>query len=155
MKRILLIVALFLTCTFAANAQSGNGYKNAIGIRGGWGAEVSYQRYISPANRLEGTLGIDRYGFCVEAMHQWMFELPINTSGLWQWYAGAGVGIGSWDDDDFKHGFSMGLLGQIGIEYTFANIPLQLSLDYRPGFYFLPEDEANWGGIAIGVRFCF
>ena len=155
MKRFLLIAALLVTCSFSANAQKGNGYKNAIGIRCGWGAEVSYQRYIAPANRLEGTIGINRYGFSVEAMHQWMFELPFNTAGVWQWYAGAGAGIGSWNNKDFKEGFSFGLLGQVGIEYTFAKIPLQLSLDYRPGFYFLPEDQSDWGGIAIGVRYCF
>ena len=79
MKRFLLIAALLVTCSFSANAQKGNGYKNAIGIRGGWGAEVSYQRYIAPANRLEGTIGVNRYGFSVEAMHQWMFELPFNN----------------------------------------------------------------------------
>ena len=153
MKRLLLIATLFIACAFTANAQTGNGYKNAIGIRGGWGAEVSYQRYIAPANRLEGTLGINRYGFSVEAAHQWMFELPVNTQGVWQWYAGAGAGLGSWNSNKFKTGFSLGLLGQIGIEYTFK-FPLQLSLDYRPGFYMIPETQVDWGGIALGIRYC-
>lgn len=89
------------------------------------------------------------------AMHQWTFELPINTEGIWQWYAGAGGGIGSWDRDKYDKGFSLGALVQVGVEYTFSNIPLLLSLDYRPGFYFLPEGRFDFRGIAVGVRYCF
>ena len=155
MKKILLLAAVILTCSFAANAQTGNGYKNAIGVRGAWGAEVSYQRYIAPANRLEGTLGINRYGFSVEAVHQWMFEIPANTSGVWQWYAGAGAGLGAWNSKDVKGGFCLGALGQIGIEYNFAKVPLQLSVDYRPGFYLIPETVFDWSGFALGIRYCF
>lgn len=155
MKKILLIATLFFAFSLTTNAQGGNGYKNAIGIRGGWGVEVSYQRYIAPKNRIEATLGINRYGFSVEGMYQWMFNLPINTAGIWQWYAGAGVGIGSWSSSKFDKGFSLGVLGQAGIEYTFSKIPLMLSFDYRPGFYFLPETDFDWSGFALGVRFCF
>jgi hypothetical protein len=155
MKKILLIAVLFITCTFAANAQTGNGYKNALGIRGAYGAEISYQRYISPANRLEGTLGINRYGFSAEALYQWMFELPSNSPGIWQWYAGAGAGLGSWSNSHFKSGFSLGVQGQIGIEYTFAKAPLVMSIDYRPGVYIIPEAVVDWTGLALGIRYCF
>ncbi len=155
MKKFLLLAVLFVASVFTANAQTGNGYKNAIGIRGGWGAGLSYQRYIAPSNRIEGTIGANRFGFCVEATHQWMFEIPSNTSGVWQWYAGAGAGIGSWSNNNFDNGFSLGVLAQAGIEYTFAKIPLQLSADYRPGFYFTPESKADWSGIALGIRYCF
>ncbi len=155
MKRLLLIAALLITCTLTASAQGGNGYKHAIGIRGGWGAEISYQQYMSQANRLEATLGINRYGFSVEGVHQWMKDLPCNSAGVWQWYLGAGAGLGAWSNDDFKSGFSLGALGQIGIEHTFAKIPLILSLDYRPGFYIIPETAFDWSGFAIGIRYCF
>ncbi len=155
MKRLLLIAALFITCTFTASAQGGNGYKNAIGIRGGYGAEVSYQRYLAPSNRLEATLGINRYGFSVEGVHQWMQDLPINSNGIWQWYAGVGAGFGVWSSKDFDEGFSLGVLGQIGIEHTFAKVPLMLSLDYRPGFYLIPQTSFDWTGFAIGIRYCF
>ena len=155
MKKILLLAVILITCSFAANAQTGNGYKNAIGVRGAWGAEISYQRYIAPANRLEGTLGINRYGFTAEALHQWMFEIPANTSGVWQWYAGAGAALGAWNSKQVKGGFCLGVLAQAGIEHTFAKIPLQLSIDYRPGFYLLPASVCDWTGVALGIRYCF
>lgn len=155
MKKILISAILLIACTFAANAQTGNGYKNSIGIRGTYGAEISYQRYISPSNRLEGTVGINRYGFSAEALHQWMFEIPANTSGIWQWYAGAGAGLGAWSHKDYKTGFCLGVMGQAGIEYTFAKVPLIMSIDYRPGVYIIPESIVDWTGLALGIRYCF
>lgn len=154
MKRFLLIAALVITTVFAANAQGGNGYRNAIGVRGGYGAEVSYQRYLVPQGRIEGTLGVNRYGFSVEGVYQWMFDFPASTAGIWQWYAGVGVGTGVWSVKDFDAGFCFGVLGQIGIEYSF-NIPLMLSLDYRPGIYFVPATSFDWTGFALGIRYCF
>lgn len=155
MKKLLLIAAMILTCTFAANAQAGNGYKNAIGARGALGAEVSYQRYVAPANRLEATLGINKYGFCAELTHQWMFEISSGAPGVWQWYAGAGAGLGVWNSKDVEAGFCLGVLGQVGIEYSFAKVPLMLSLDYRPGFYVIPATAFDWTGFALGFRYCF
>ncbi|MBQ3174597.1 MAG: hypothetical protein IJB58_01330 [Bacteroidales bacterium] len=154
MKRFLLVAVLSILSLSAANAQGGNGYRNAIGIRGGYGAEVSYQRYIIPEGRIEATMGANRYGFSVEGMYQWMFDFPASTAGIWQWYAGAGLGMGGWTNDDFKHGFAVGVLAQIGIEYSF-NIPLMLSLDYRPGIYFVPNTSFDYTGLALGVRYCF
>lgn len=154
MKKFLLVAALVITTIFAANAQGGNGYRNSIGIRGAYGAEVSYQRYLAPQSRIEGTMGINRYGFSVEGVYQWMFDFPASTAGIWQWYAGVGVGTGVWSNKDFDTGICLGVLGQIGIEYTF-NIPLMLSLDYRPGIYFVPATGFDWTGFALGIRYCF
>lgn len=155
MKKTLFLFLAALTISLAANAQNLNGKLNAIGIRGGWGAELSYQRYVAPENRIEGTLGFNRYGFSLEGMYQWTFSIDTYSSGELKWYVGPGVGIGSWDNDDYDNGFSAGILGQIGIEYAFRNAPIQLSIDYRPGFYFVPEGVFDSTGFALGVRFCF
>lgn len=153
-KGVFLLVAVMLL-SFAANAQGINGSRNAIGIRGGWGAELSYQRYIAPENRVEGTLGVNRYGFSVEGVYQWMYDIPAEASGDLKWYLGTGIGLGSWSNDNFKKGFSAGILGQAGIEYAFAGAPILLSLDYRPGLYFAPEFNFDWSGFALGFRFYF
>ena len=155
MKRGLLFLIAALLLSFAANAQGINDTRNAIGARGGWGAELSYQRYIAPENRLEATLGINRYGFSVEGMYQWMNDIPSDAAGEFKWYPGVGAGIGIWNNEAFMTGFTAGVLGQIGIEYSFAKVPLMLSLDYRPGFYIVPEFCFDWSGMALGIRYCF
>lgn len=153
-KRLLFVIAALMLC-FGANAQGFNGKRQAIGIRGGWGAELSYQRYVAPENRFEGTIGVNRFGFSVEGIYHWMSDINSSAPGEFKWYAGAGIGLGAWSHKDYKTGFSTGVPGQIGIEYSFAKVPLMLSVDYRPGFYFVPEFNFDWSGLALGLRYCF
>lgn len=155
MKKSLFIIVSALLLSFTANAQGINGSRNALGIRGGWGAELSYQRYVAPETRLEGTIGINRFGFSVEGIYQWMHDIVSSAPGDFKWYSGAGFGFGDWDSDDFDKGFSCGILGQVGIEYAFPGAPIALSFDYRPGIYFVPEFNFDWSGFAIGLRFYF
>ena len=155
MKKVFLLLAFCFSLIFTANAQDDNGYKNAIGVRAGWGVQASYQRYVLPQNRVEVNLGINRFGFDAAGIYQYVFNIPSNTKGIFKWYAGMGATMGDWSFDDAKdEGFSFGIVGQIGLEYTFR-IPLLLSFDYRPGWYFTPESEFDWSGFAVGVRYCF
>ena len=47
------------------------------------------------------------------------------------------------------------MLGQVGLEYNFAGIPLQASLDWRPTLYVIPGVGLGWDGVALGVRYKF
>ncbi len=148
MKKVILALVLIAGSFTLANAQS-----NAIGLRLGYGAEVSYQRTLGNANRIEADLGIDfGGGLNVAGTYQWVWDLSALAPGF-NWYAGPGIGLGLWD-----RYFTAGILGQIGIEYNF-NIPLQLSLDWRPGLYFHTSSNTNvgfsWSGFALGVRYKF
>lgn len=153
MKRFLLI-ASFMLLSLGAFANGGNDYRSSIGVRGGYGAEFSYQRYISLDNRIEATVGFHRYGFEATATHQWMFDIPADVKGTFKWYAGAGAGIGAWNSDKHDKGFSFAVKGQVGIEYTFS-FPFMISLDYRPGLNFFPESGFDFTGIGLGFRYCF
>lgn len=155
MKKLFLLMAVALCTVVTAQAQGLNGTRNAIGIRGGWGAEVSYQRYVASANRIEATLGFNRFGFDVAGTYQWMFNINSGESGQFKWYAGPGVALGSWSSNKFKSGFGFGFLGQVGIEYAFNSLPLLLSLDYRPGIYIAPTTHFDWSGFGLGIRYCF
>ncbi len=126
----------------------------AIGIRFGYGGELSYQHPMGDANRLEFDLGLTHYGFGLNGVYQWVWDLSALADGF-NWYAGAGLGLGSYDyDDSDKNDFGLGILGQIGLEYNF-NIPLQLSLDYRPGFFFGNGFNPSYDGICLAARFKF
>lgn len=153
MKRFFLITS-FMLLSLVTFARGGNGYQNAIGIRGGWGAEFNYQRYLGVNNRVEAAIGCNRYGFETAATFQWMFDIPANVNGMFKWYAGVGAGIGSWDSNNHDKGFSFAAKGQIGIEYTFS-FPMMLSFDYRPGLNFCPESRFDWSGFGLGIRYCF
>lgn len=137
-----------------ADAQTVNGL-NTIGLRGTAGAEVSYQRYISNGDRVEATTGVNRYGFALEGVYQVVKDLPINTDGVWNYYYGGGVGSGIWSDDHHSKGLAIGFLAQAGMEYRFLKVPFVISLDYRPGYYFVPESEFDWTGAGLTLRYVF
>ena len=137
--------------------------ENAIGLRlgggNGFGAEISYQHALSNNNRLEVDLGwaSDRNfdGFKLIGIYQWVWALEDNFN----WYAGPGAGIGNYDYEvpgfnDISDTFFL-IAGQIGIEYNFDDIPLQLSVDSRLelGFGDITDDVDL--GIAAGVRYQF
>lgn len=134
--------------------------ENALGLRlgdsDGLGAEISYQRAIGSNNRIEGDLGWrnsnDVDAFKLTGIYQWVW----NIDNGFNWYAGPGGGIVSWDNDKTKEsGTTIFVAGDIGIEYKF-DIPLLLSLDARPELGFNREYSDNLDlDIAFGIRYLF
>jgi len=160
MKKLFLSAMLIFGFAISANAQEIS--KNALGLRlgdnDGFGGEISYQRGLSDNNRLEFDLGwrnsqnVD--AFKLVGLYHWVW----NIDGGFNWYAGAGAGIGSWNNKkaDVDGSFAL-VAGNIGIEYNF-DIPLLLSLDFRPEFYLGGDDYRNdsFGpDIALGIRYQF
>lgn len=154
MKKIILVLAVCLmgfTATFAQN--------KAIGLRGGYGFEVTYQQPLGDANRLEADLGLQFAGLNLAAVYQWVWSLEsIGLPEGFKWYAGPGADLflglgGSNSVYSYYAGISAGIGGQIGIEYTFADFPIQLSVDYRPMFLF--GKFGYYNGYAGAIRYIF
>ena len=171
----LFITALLIT-GFAFTAQSQNISKNALGLRlgsnDGFGGELSYQRKLAGDHRLELDLGWRNRGnyyngngnsnaIKIAGLYQWVW----NIDGDFNWYAGVGGGLANtsykydykidgvryYSNDSFTYGF---LAGDIGIEYDF-DIPLLISLDFRPEFYLNDRVEGYGSDIALGIRYQF
>jgi hypothetical protein len=151
MKKIILFFVLCVISITALNAQVEG---KAIGLRFGYGAEVSYQHPLGNANRLEVDLGANGYGFGLSGVYQWVWDLSSLADGF-NWYAGVGGGLGSYNYNNAASStFGIGVLGQIGAEYNFK-IPIQLSLDYRPGIYVVPSIYSSYDGICLSARYRF
>ncbi|WP_124980549.1 hypothetical protein [Nonlabens xiamenensis] len=165
MKKLLLVLAIALGAASYSTAQEISG--NALGIRigdgDGLGTELSYQRALGGNNRLELDLGYEDgrnfNAFKLTGMYHWVW----NIDGGFNWYAGPGGGFAvvSIDDDfpgrldsDDDSETSVFVGGQVGIEYNF-DIPLLLSLDVRPEFYFGEFRDGNDIDIALGIRYQF
>ncbi len=158
MKKLFLILAAALCFTFAANAQS-----KALGVRIGTGMELSYQHYVNPssADFLEFDLGLNgwRGGFSADGIWNFSIAQPSwSSEGTWGFYGGPGVSVAAIRDAD-DHGtiLHLGILGNLGLEYTFDSIPLNLSLDVRPRIL-VGNGEVYTNGIfsfGLGVRYAF
>jgi hypothetical protein len=162
MKKIFLTATILFGIVCSTQAQ--NISKNALGLRlgdnDGFGGEVSYQRKLSGNNRLELDLGWrnsnDVDALKLTGLYQWVWNIEKGFN----WYAGVGGGLGSWNYDknnSSDNGTFIFVAGDLGIEYDF-DFPLQLSLDFRPEIYFNSDDfrDDNFGpDIALGIRYRF
>ena len=163
MNKIISSMLMLIGLAFSTQAQDIS--KNALGLRlgdnDGFGGEISYQRGLSNNNRLEFDLGW-RNSNNVDALklaglYQWIWEIDNGFN----WYAGVGAGFGSWNynyNDTKNNGSFLFAAGDIGIEYTFKEVPIQLSIDLRPELYFNSNDyrEDNFGpDLALGIRYKF
>lgn len=161
MKKTLILLSVLAFTVAATTAQEIS--DNAIGLRiggnTGFGTEISYQRAIFDSNRLEFGLGLRNASnfsaFRVSGVYQWVWLLD----GNFNWYAGAGASIGSFNlDDNFPNRNDFNTLfinaaGNIGIEYNF-DFPLLLSLDFRPELSIINDiDNSLEFQVALGARY--
>lgn len=151
MKRIIAIIFSIVLFSAAASAQVSS---RAIGLRGGYGAELSYQ--IGNDSRfIEADLGWSPSSINVVGVMDFIFA---NAAGF-NFYAGPGaqVGIFSYSDgnNNKSSALCLGIVGQIGVEYPFPSIPLNISLDWRPAFNFIGNTGffPHYGALGLRYRF--
>ena len=167
MKKIILSAIMLIGLAFTAQAQDIS--KNALGLRfgsnNGFGGELTYQRALGSNNRLELDLGLrnrsnynnssyDDNALKLTALYQWVW----NIDGGFNWYAGVGGGVGNYsydfNGDKYSDTFVFAA-GNIGIEYDF-DIPLLISLDFRPEFGGNGYYENNYGSdVALALKYQF
>jgi len=161
-KKLFTTIVLIVGLMFTASSQEIS--KHAIGIRtgdnDGFNNEISYQHGINDVNRVELDLGFrnnKNYDvWKLSGIYQWVW----NIDGSFNWYAGFGAGIGSWNNKntDFivDDGLFVNAAGNIGVEYNF-DIPLLISLDFRPELGIVNDfgDDDLGLDIALGLRYQF
>jgi hypothetical protein len=159
MKKVLIIaVAAFLIFPFSGEAQRGGG--SALGLRFGggigYGSEVSFQTPFNN-NRAELDLGFGGRGdfsyWNLTALHQWV--MPIE-SGFY-WYLGLGPALGNWaHNTNSSTGVYVAAALNAGVEYNFAEVPLQISIDTRPELSLVNPPTDPFGfGMALALRYKF
>ena len=150
MKKFVLVMAAILGIAVVAAAQP-----RAIGIRAGYGAELSYQHTLGGENFAELDLGWSAGAIQAGLAYDFM----IAPLGPLNFYAGpqAFVGLANTVDGEgnAKQGLWLGAGAQLGIEYCFDSIPLQLSLDWKPSLLIIPNLGFGWNSIALGIRYLF
>lgn len=160
MKTKHFIITLCLVAFAAFSAQSQE-YKSAIGLRLGYPASISYKTFISEPGAVEAFLGFRSY-----SLYRWInigatyqHHMPIQSVEGLKWYFGGGASVFLWsydnafaDQDAAKTSF--GLLGTLGLDYKFADIPLNLSVDWMPVFFLNGYGNGFYGGYgALSARY--
>ena len=167
MKKALVIFGIIITIATTSLAQRAIGLRFGTQLASSIGAELSYQQPLNN-NRLEidfgaaggFSIGSDDYNsfsLSLTAAYQWKFNI---VNGF-NWYVGPAASGGLYfvHYDKTFEGPTLGLGGQLGIEYDFSSkgVPLQISLDTRPMFNLLSPQEARGYNVSacLSLRYTF
>ena len=152
-KSFLFLFAIILISATQLQAQD---YKTALGLRlsssdPAVNNSVSIKHFLNPKLAIEGLFTFDKraaIGGLLEVHN------PMSTPGL-QWFYGAGAYIGFDSDKTNTDRALMGAQGIVGLDYKFANLPLNLTLDWKPELNII--DNINFEPAAVGfsIRFTF
>ena len=156
MKYIFLGIVVFLMSNFSrAQIETEHALGLRLGGSNGLGYEISYQRAVDLQNRWQFDLGAksnnDLNIFKFSTAYQWVHDLSALAIGF-NWYYGAGAGIGAVDGSSASETF-VNILANLGLEYNF-DFPLQLSLGVRPEFGIVNGGNLSTD-LALGVRYSF
>jgi len=96
---------------------------------------------------VEGVLGInDGVGIC--GLYE--IHFPIESVKNLQWFAGPGAYVA------FRNSTTgVGAAGIVGLDYKFEEIPLNLTIDWKPELNLISEVGFESSGIGISVRYVF
>ena len=149
MKKNILFSCLITVISFSAGAQS---YKKAFGIRLGPNsaaitAGFTGKYFLNEKAAVEGIIGInDGLGVCG------LYELhfPINAVNNLYWFAGGGGYVAFRSNTTF-----IGGAGIIGLDYKFDELPLNISLDWKPELNLISKVAFESSGIGLSARFTF
>ncbi|MBQ9399068.1 MAG: hypothetical protein IJU27_00305 [Bacteroidales bacterium] len=141
MKKVIVIIAMLLGFAVAASAQP-----RALGVRLGYGAELSYQ-HGSETNFLEVDLGWNSQAIGAGIS----YDFVIAPLGPLNFYAGPSIGVGYVNEA----GLRLNAGAQVGLEFPFQQIPLQISLDWRPAFQIIPSTAFFATNAALSFRYLF
>jgi hypothetical protein len=156
MRKLLIIFCAGIFFSLNANAQN---YNNAVGVRLGWGFGGTIKHFFDDSKAVEGIVqfgGIYSRYAQITGLFQIHKPLDDVAPGL-QWYFGGGGFVGFFSGVYSARSTRIGIAGNIGLDYTFEDIPLNLSLDWVPGIAIVGFGTGFGAGTAGGlaVRYIF
>ncbi|GJM61612.1 hypothetical protein [Persicobacter diffluens] len=157
MKKIIVFVLSLMISAFAqaetqATSQSTKAQGNLeLGMRLSVAPGISGVYQLGGPQSVEGLLQFKGGATIVTGLYRYNFGLiSPEVPGL-SWYAGAGA------HTKIINGATVGIDGIIGLQYDFDEIPLNISMDWKPAFDIFGPGGGDFHAddIAISVRFKF
>lgn len=158
MKKI--IVALFVAIAIASTA-SAQDYKTALGVRLSSSAamvnnSISFKQFISDKTAIEAYFS---FGDPLALGAMLEFHKPLAPAGL-TYYYGVGGYLGfvkttNTATNKTTTDPNIGAQGVIGLDYKFTNVPLNLSLDWKPELNIVNDINFEPAAIGLTARFTF
>ncbi len=151
MKKLLTTLILIATIGALASAQD---YKTGVGLRLGLYNGLTIKHFISDKSALEGLLSTRWNGFEITGLYE-VHNNAFDVERL-KWYYGGGAHVGFYGSGYVGGAVTVvGVDGILGLEYSFSEVPINLSLDWKPQFNFIGYSHFWGDGGALSVRYIF
>ncbi len=151
MKKSSFLIAAFI-CLAVAGAKAQT-YETAVGAKfytgdGSLGG-INIRHMTAPHTALEGSLLFFSGGIGIEGLYE--YQGPIAGAEGLQYFVGGGglLGFGTGHNNSSAL-FALRLTG--GVDYKFADAPIDVSLGFDPFFYLAPSTGSNLS-LGIGLRY--
>jgi len=142
MKKLFTILFFVGSYSFANAQELGIRFGDALGNNVAVDALFSAGKF----SRIHADVSFGT-GVGVEALWDFAYR-PLGGEAFY-WYAGVGASMLINDP------FLLGASGELGLSYTFNQVPISISADWRPVFYIIENTDFNAGGFGINVRYVF
>ncbi|MEO8567922.1 MAG: hypothetical protein ABI419_02255 [Ginsengibacter sp.] len=148
-KKALIIFALVCLAAAGVDAQE---YRTAFGAKfytgdGSIGG-LNIRHSTAEHTALEGSLLFFSGGVGLEGLYE--YQGPIAGAEGLQYFVGGGGMLGFGTGKNSNTTFALRLTG--GIDYKFADAPIDVSLGFDPFFYLAPSTGSNLA-LGIGLRY--
>lgn len=135
-------------------------YSTAIGIRGTYAPGLTIKHHLTSEHAVEAIVSTRWRGIMITGLYEVHFP-AFGVTNL-RWYLGGGGHVGVWSKTTDRNpwfesegGIVIGADGIGGIEYTLENIPLNFSLDWKPGFNLVGHSGFYYDSGALSIRYAF
>jgi hypothetical protein len=160
MKKIISISLIVAILAFT-NGVSAQAYKTGIGVRLSSAQpmvnnSITLKHFLNERSAIEALFS---FGDPLSLGALYEIHKPFSTEGL-QWFYGGGGYIGfvkTYNPNKNKNetDANFGAMGVIGLDYKFANLPLNISLDWKPELNLVSDINFEPAAIGFSARFTF
>ena len=159
MKKICILI-IFMSLPYYGLFGQKHDYVDALGLRGGLATGITYKHFLNKTNAIEGILTTRWQGFSATGLYE-IHDVAFETANLF-WYYGGGAHLGFYDNymntpwlDKDESAVLTGIDGIIGIEYNIREIPVNISVDWKPAINFTGSRAVFPDEIALSIRYMF
>jgi hypothetical protein len=151
----ILLSVFMLSFSFAQD------YNTGIGLRGGFANGLTLKHFVSEKAAFEGIISSRWRGIEFTGLYE-IHNRAFNTERL-KWFFGFGGHVGFYDGKYTNKFWGypgerytvVGIDGILGLEYSFVEIPFNISVDWKPAFNFVGYTGFWADGGAVSIRYIF
>ncbi|MBL7750063.1 MAG: hypothetical protein JNN29_01700 [Chitinophagaceae bacterium] len=148
-KKLVFLLVAFFAATIGLKAQD---YKTGLGVRLSTAGAVvnnaiTFKYFLNEKSAIEA-----QFAFGDPTALGVLYEVhkPLNNTEGLKWFYGGGGYIGFSKPDPL-----LGAQGVVGLDYKFPNLPLNLSLDWKPELNIAPDINFEASALGLSIRFTF